>query len=110
MSAATKQITDESFASEVLESRGFTLVDFWGEGCGPCIQLAPVLEMIAAEMSDKLAVCKVNVYENPEISSQFGIRGIPTMMLFKDGEKVAVKVGFMTKEALTEWLNSVIIV
>lgn len=108
MSNNLKQITDETFASDVFESSGFVLVDFWGEGCGPCMQLAPVLESLASEMAGQITIGKVNVYENPETASQFGIRGIPTMILFKDGEKVGTKVGFMPKDTLKEWLQSVI--
>lgn len=108
MSEAIKKITDDTFASDVFESKGVVLVDFWGEGCGPCMQLAPVLESIAKEMTGKVTVGKMNVYENPETSSQFGIRGIPTLILFKDGEKVSTKVGSMTKDDLKKWIQSYI--
>lgn len=100
-----REITDQTFESEVKESQGFTLVDFWGEGCGPCIQLAPVLEEVSKEMSEKVSVCKVNIYENPEAASQLGIRGIPTLILFKDGAQIATKVGSMPKSNLVEWLE-----
>lgn len=98
------EITDANFKTNV-EAEGFALVDFWGEGCGPCIQLAPVLAELAKEVKD-LKVFKMNVYESPEVPSEFGIRGIPTLILFKDGKKVATKVGFLPKSNLIEWLQA----
>ena len=105
MSAPTK-VTDASFESDVLKSSGPVLVDFWAEWCGPCRQIAPALNEIAGEMADKLTVAKVNIDENPMTPSKFGVRGIPTLILFKDGKAVATKVGSMPKSRIVEWLNA----
>lgn len=105
MSAPTK-VTDASFESDVLKSSGPVLVDFWAEWCGPCRQIAPALTEIAGEMADKLTVAKVNIDENPMTPSKFGVRGIPTLILFKDGKAVSTKVGSMPKSRIVEWLNS----
>ncbi len=105
MSAPTK-VTDASFESDVLKSSGPVLVDFWAEWCGPCRQIAPALNEIAGEMADKLTVAKVNIDENPMTPSKFGVRGIPTLILFKDGKAVSTKVGSMPKSRIVEWLNS----
>lgn len=105
MSAPTK-VTDASFESDVLKSSGPVLVDFWAEWCGPCRQIAPALTEIAGEMADKLTVAKVNIDENPMTPSKFGVRGIPTLILFKDGKAVSTKVGSMPKSRIVEWLNA----
>ncbi len=101
-----KEITDATFKSEITEAKGYTLIDFWGEGCGPCIQLAPILEEVSKDMANKVNVCKMNIYDNPEVPSQFGIRGIPTLILFKDGKPHATRVGALPKSNLIEWLES----
>lgn len=102
---ATKPISDQSFDSDVLKAEGPVLVDFWAEWCGPCKQIAPSLEEIAAEMNGKLTVAKINIDENPETPTKYGVRGIPTLMLFKDGQLAATKVGALPKSKLVEWIS-----
>lgn len=96
--------TDNSFEQEVLKANGFVLVDFWAPWCGPCRQLTPLVEELANEMKDKLAVYKLNIDDNPEIPSQYAIRGVPTLMMFKDGKIVDTKVGSLPKSALHSWV------
>ena len=104
----TKQTTDNSFKEEVLESSLPVLVDFWAPWCGPCRQLSPVIDEIAKEMANRLDVYKCNVDDNPETPSQFMVRGIPAMMIFKDGKLIDSKVGGLPKNALIEWINKTI--
>ena len=104
----SKPVSDSSFKSDVLDASGPVLVDFWAEWCGPCKQIAPALEEIGTELGDKLTIAKVNVDENPQTPGQYGIRGIPTLMLFKDGKVAATKVGALPKNKLKEWIESVI--
>ena len=99
-------VTDASFDEEVLNSDIPVLVDYWAEWCGPCKMIAPILEEIGAEYAGKLTVCKLNIDENPETPPRYGIRGIPTLMLFKGGEAEATKVGALTKSQLTAFLDS----
>jgi thioredoxin 1 len=101
----TKPVSDQSFEADVIGAEGPVLVDFWAEWCGPCKQIAPSLEEIAAEMDGKLTVAKINIDENPETPTRLGVRGIPTLMLFKDGELAATKVGALPKSKLVEWIN-----
>jgi thioredoxin 1 len=105
MGANTKTITDSSFESDVLKSSGLVLVDFWAEWCGPCKALGPKLEEIAAEMGSKVTIAKVNVDDNPGSPGKYGVRGIPTMILFKDGKDVEQLVGNMPKEKIVEMIT-----
>jgi thioredoxin 1 len=102
---ATKSVTDASFDSDVLRSSEPVLVDFWAEWCGPCRMIAPALEEISNELGGKVNIVKLNIDENPDAPSKYGVRGIPTMILFKDGKPVATKVGAAPKGALQSWLE-----
>jgi thioredoxin 1 len=102
---ATSKVTDDSFDADVLKSEKLVLVDFWAEWCGPCKQIAPALEDLAQELGDKLQIMKLNIDENPQTPSKYGVRGIPTLMLFKDGKLAASRVGAMPKSKIAEWLN-----
>ena len=106
MGANTKAVTDTSFATDVLKAEGPVLVDFWAEWCGPCKMIGPALEEIAGELAGKLTVAKVDIDENPGTPNQYGVRGIPTLILFKDGKQVATKVGAMPKSALKAWIEA----
>jgi thioredoxin 1 len=105
---STTKITDASFESDVLKAPGPVLVDFWAEWCGPCKQIGPALEDLATEFGEKVTVAKLNIDENPKIPGQFGVRGIPTLMLFKDGKVAATKIGALPKGALLQWVESVL--
>ena len=100
-----KHISDATFESDVLNASKPVLVDYWAEWCGPCKMIAPILDEVAGQYGDKLQVAKMNVDENREIPAKFGIRGIPTLMLFKNGELAATKVGAMSKAQLTAFLD-----
>ena len=102
---ATKSVTDASFGPDVLSAEGPVLVDFWAEWCGPCRMIAPALEEISAELDGKVTIVKLNIDENPEAPAKYGVRGIPTMILFKNGEAAATKVGAAPKGALQSWLE-----
>ncbi len=104
MGANTKAVTDSSFESEVINSKVPVLVDFWAEWCGPCKALGPKLEEIAGEMAGKIVIAKVNIDENPEAPARFGVRSIPTMVLFKDGKDVDQIVGNHPKDKIVSVL------
>jgi len=106
MSEHIHHVTDDTFETEVLQSQSPVLVDYWAEWCGPCKAIAPTLEEVAKEYSGKLKVAKVNVDENQAIPRKYGIRGIPTLMLFKNGNIEATKVGALSKSQLTAFLDS----
>ena len=99
-------VTDASFEDEVLQSDSPVLVDYWAEWCGPCKMIAPVLDEIAKDYSDKLKVCKLNIDENEATAPKYSVRGIPTLMLFKNGSVEATKVGALSKSQLTAFLDS----
>jgi thioredoxin 1 len=101
-------VSDDSFESDVLKSPQPVLVDYWAEWCGPCKQIAPALEEIADEMDQSVTVAKLNIDDNPVTPTKFGVRGIPTLMLFKDGQVAATKVGVLPKGKLVEWIESVL--
>ncbi len=101
----SKAVTDDSFDADVLKSSAPVLVDFWAEWCGPCRAIAPSLEELGSEFAGKLEVVKVNIDENPMTPSQFGVRGIPTLILFKDGKPASTQVGAAPKSALKAWIE-----
>ena len=101
----TKNVTDDSFHEDVISASGPVLVDFWAEWCGPCRMIAPALEEISNELGEKVTVAKLNIDDNPEAPAKYGVRGIPTMILFKNGAPAATKVGAAPKSALQNWLE-----
>jgi thioredoxin 1 len=103
---ASKPVSDASFDHDVLKAPGPVLVDFWAEWCGPCKQIGPYLEEISNEMAGEVTVAKVNIDDNPMAPSKYGVRGIPTLILFKDGQVAATKVGALPKSKLVEWIKS----
>ena len=100
------EMTDQDFDKDVIKSDNYVLVDFWAEWCGPCKQLAPVIDDVSTDMEGKVDVFKVNIDHNPETPAKYNVRGIPTLMLFKNGEPVGTKVGALPKSALVEWMDS----
>jgi len=103
---ATSQVSDSSFEADVLKAANPVLVDFWAEWCGPCKMIAPALEELAKELGDKLTVVKLNVDHNPQTPKKYGVRGIPTLMLFKNGQVAATKIGSLPKRQLSDWVQA----
>jgi thioredoxin 1 len=108
MSDSTISVTDSSFQDDVLNSQAPVIVDYWAEWCGPCKMIAPLLDEVAGEYEGKLTVAKINIDENQETPQKYAVRGIPTLMIFKDGEVVGTKVGAMSKSQLSAFIDSVI--
>ncbi|MFZ1326436.1 MAG: thioredoxin TrxA [Candidatus Contendobacter sp.] len=106
MSEQIVYVTDDSFQTEVLQAEQPVLVDYWAEWCGPCRMIAPILDEVAAEYAGRVKICKVNVDENQATPAQYGIRGIPTLMLFRNGKVEATKVGALSKSQLIAFLDS----
>lgn len=104
----TVKVSDESFKTDVLQAELPVLVDFWAEWCGPCKQIGPMLEEIASEMDGRIIVAKLNIDDNPLTPGEFGVRGIPTLMLFRNGKVAATRMGALPKSKLVEWLSGAI--
>lgn len=102
---STIAVTDASFEADVLNSDKPVIVDFWAEWCGPCKQIGPSLEELAAEMADDVVIAKINIDDNPNAPSKYGVRGIPTMIMFKDGQAAATKVGAAPKSSIQGWIK-----
>jgi thioredoxin 1 len=103
---AQKTVTDKSFQADVLDSRTPVVVDFWAEWCGPCRMIAPSLEELASEYDGKVTVAKMNIDENPQTPTRYGVRGIPTLMIFRNGQVTATKIGALPKTKIKEWIDA----
>jgi len=104
----TVKVSDDDFDTSVLQSKEPVLVDFWAEWCGPCKIIAPALEELAGDLDGRLTVAKLNIDDNPQTPAKYGVRGIPTLILFKDGQVAATKVGALPKSQLAQWVESVV--
>ena len=102
----TTHVSDANFGEEVLNSKEPVLVDFWAEWCGPCRAIAPVLDELSSELAGKVKIVKLNIDENPHVPTKYGVRGIPTMMIFSQGQVAATKVGALPKSKIKEWIES----
>ncbi len=105
---STVTVDKSNFESDVLKAAEPVVVDFWAEWCGPCKMIAPALEEISSELNGKVKIAKVNIDENPELAAQYGVRSIPTLMIFKDGEVADMKVGAAPKTALSSWIGGAV--
>ena len=105
---ATVKVDKNNFKADVLDASAPVVVDFWAEWCGPCKMIGPSLEEISTELAGKVKIAKLNIDENPELAAQFGVRSIPTLMIFKDGEVADMKVGALPKTALTHWISGAV--
>ena len=105
---ATVKVDKSNFKTDVLDADAPVVVDFWAEWCGPCKMIGPSLEEIATELAGKVKIAKLNIDENPELAAQFGVRSIPTLMIFKGGEVADMKVGALPKTALSHWINGAV--
>ncbi|MBC00446.1 MAG: thioredoxin [Rhodobacteraceae bacterium] len=103
---ATAVVTDESFENDVLKASGPVVVDFWAEWCGPCKMIAPALEEISDEMGEQVTIAKLNIDENQNIAMKYGVRSIPTLIMFKDGEPVSTQIGAAPKNKLADWIKT----
>ena len=103
---ATLKTSDSNFEADVIKSSSPVIVDFWAEWCGPCLQIAPVLEDVSEERKDLVKIYKINIDENPLTPQKYGVRGIPTLILFKDGKVFDSKIGSLSKSMLNEWINT----
>ena len=106
--SASHKVSDQNFENEVLQASGPVVVDFWAEWCGPCKAMSPLVDQLASEMGEKVKVVKVNIDESPNAPTKYGVRGIPTFMVFRDGQVVDTRVGSMSKGQLNEWVQSVL--
>ncbi|HEY7978253.1 MAG TPA: thioredoxin TrxA [Rhizomicrobium sp.] len=104
MSAPVK-VSDASFQADVLNSKKPVVVDFWAEWCGPCRMIAPALEELSNEMGEKITIAKINIDENPGVPQKYGVRGVPTLMIFSQGQVAATKVGALPKSKIKEWIE-----
>ena len=100
------KVSDASFQNDVLNAKGPVVVDFWAEWCGPCKMIAPALDELSTEMTGKVTIAKINIDENPHVPQKYGVRGIPTMMIFEGGQVAATKVGALPKSKIKEWIES----
>jgi thioredoxin 1 len=105
---ATVKVDKNNFKADVLDASAPVVVDFWAEWCGPCKMIGPSLEEISTELAGKVKIAKLNIDENPELAAQFGVRSIPTLMIFKDGEVADMKVGALPKTALSHWISGAV--